>query len=439
MASKHFDVLIIGGGVCGISTARAIGRKYPTLKIGLLEKETQLVRHQSNRNSQVLHAGMYYKPGSYRARLNCEGKRKWHAYCAERGIHVEDTGKLIIGLNENDTPRLEELLYRAHTNGATECEIVDQPTAQKYAGRMFVADPEARMLWSPYTATMDINHANQELEKDLRDLHNVELMLGTGVKDVVNHTENGVDLYVIDDYHGNMNMNCYLKTGRRVSARSVINCAGLYSDKIAKKLGMPWPYLSCLLKGYYMKDSLKNMRDDFPRPLLYPIPPEGTNNVVLGSHTTIGKDYVKVGPGAFPALWRENYTGLSRFSLPEMIQCLYFYSRMAACPNRMTYFDITYRQLANQSKHGLRHSIGQFLQFHDDECKGFEWYKPCMSNFLFESNGQMIHDFLFETHKSSLNVLNYNSPGWTSALATGEMIANEKLQLIMPDSLPNQN
>jgi L-2-hydroxyglutarate oxidase LhgO len=109
MSTKFFDVVVIGGGICGISSARAIAKKYPQMKIGLLEKETALVRHQSNRNSQVLHAGMYYETGSNRAKLCRPGYNLWLDFCKDRNINVWNTGKLICGMTADDTPRLEEL------------------------------------------------------------------------------------------------------------------------------------------------------------------------------------------------------------------------------------------------------------------------------------------------------------------------------------------
>ena len=184
MKTKVFDVVIIGGGIAGISTTRAIASKFPNLKVGLLEKEYKFVQHQSCRNSQVLHAGMYYEPGSNKANLCRPGKALWEDFCKERNINVWDTGKLICGLTKDDTPGQEELLRRGHANGALELEIISQQEAKKYASRLNVADSEAKMLWSPATATMNIIAANEELEKDLRDLDNVTLMMGEGVKNV---------------------------------------------------------------------------------------------------------------------------------------------------------------------------------------------------------------------------------------------------------------
>lgn len=184
MKTKVFDVVVIGGGIAGISTTRALAAKYPNMKIGLLEKEHKFVQHQSCRNSQVLHAGMYYEPGSNKANLCRPGKALWEDFCKERNINYWETGKLICGLTGDDTPRQEELLRRGHANGAPELEILTQEEAKKHAGRLNVADSSAKMLWSPVTGTMDIIKANAELEKDLRDLDNVTLMMGEGVKNV---------------------------------------------------------------------------------------------------------------------------------------------------------------------------------------------------------------------------------------------------------------
>jgi L-2-hydroxyglutarate oxidase len=434
MSTKFFDVVVIGGGICGISSARAIAKKYPQMKIGLLEKETALVRHQSNRNSQVLHAGMYYETGSNRAKLCRPGYNLWIDFCKDRNINVWNTGKLICGMTADDTPRLEELLRRAHTNGAPECEIISQKEAQKYAPRLNVADPNAKMLWSPATSTMNINKANVEMEKDIRDLDNLTLMMGQGVKHVVSNNRSGVDLHTIEGFHENFGLNYHFSAGTRIQAKAVINCAGNYSDKIAAKLGARLEYLNCLLKGYYCRTSLKNMEGDFPIPLLYPIPPEGCNNASLGSHTTIGNDgteYVKIGPGAFPAFWRENYSGMSRANLPEILENIGAMAKMLTTENRKVFLEITLKQLTNQRIPGLARSIEGWFQFKGDEATHFDWYKPCMSNFLFTKDGQFVHDFKFVTHENSVSMLNYNSPGWTCALATGQHVADDLLPPIL--------
>ena len=97
LATKTFDLIIIGGGIAGTCTARAVGKKFPNLKIGLIEKEAKLATHQSNRNSHVIHAGIYYHPGTYRGRLCRRGMDMWYDFCEERNIEVEQTGKLILG------------------------------------------------------------------------------------------------------------------------------------------------------------------------------------------------------------------------------------------------------------------------------------------------------------------------------------------------------
>ena len=140
-------------------------------------------------------------------------------------------------------------------------------------------------------------------------MSNLEIIMGTGLKSVIKNDSNGVELECIKDFHGNFNLNYHFGTPEKIEAKYVVNCAGLYSDKIAQKLGVDMPYKNFLLKGYYVIEKWDKMNKDFPTQMLYPIPPAGLNWVSNDSHTTIGEDYIKIGPVGFPGFWRENYSG----------------------------------------------------------------------------------------------------------------------------------
>ena len=363
---------------------------------------------------------MYY-PGTHRSRLCIPGKRMWEDFCKERGIHIEHTGKLIAGLGSNDNPILDEILSFAKQNGATECEILTQEEARKHAPRLKLEDPEAKLIWSPLTSTMNIKTANIELEKDLRDLDNVTLLLGEGLDSILSHTNEGIELYTntdCDDTVGSKGGDS--SSGQIINARAVINCAGLYSDIVSRKLGLDLDIKNCLLKGYYCRAPLNKMDSDIPKPMVYRVPFPGTEHQFSGSHTTMGNDgeaYIKLGPFGFPALWRENYRGTDRMNMKEVGDTIMgsiglMRSKQGSFFRKLLWDQMT-NLIKNTSLRGVVSSVDYMVPLRANEKAHFSWYKSCVSNYMCDKDGKWINDFMFENTKSSINVLNYNSPGWT--------------------------
>src|SRR5712691_1488589 len=285
------DFLVIGGGVIGLSIARRLRTLHPYSSVTLIEKEASCGLHASGRNSGVLHAGFYYSPDSLKAKFTREGNAQLTSYCEEKRISLNRCGKLVVAKDAADLPALDELLKRGEANGIKLEELSEQD-AKKIEPR---AKTYQRALYSPTTSTVNPNAVLQVMVADA---------IGDGVQ-----IKSGVAFV--------------RKTGRTVRTTEcqyesgyVVNAAGLYADQIARQFGFSERYRILPFKGLYLYS------DEPPGALktnIYPVP--DLRNPFLGVHFTVTNEgKAKIGPTAIPALWREQYGGVSRFSLAEFIE-----------------------------------------------------------------------------------------------------------------------
>jgi L-2-hydroxyglutarate oxidase LhgO len=281
--SETNDVAIIGGGILGLATARALLEAAPRARLTILEKEPRLGAHQTGHNSGVIHSGIYYKPGSYKARLCVEGGRLMGEFCAAHGIRVERCGKVIVATSPAELPRLATLYERGVANGVPGLSVIEP-------ARLRELEPKAsalRAIHSPNTGIVDYGEVADVMGKELVD------------RGAVIHT--GARVTAIARVGGELE----LTTARdAVRARRLVNCAGLYSDQVARLAGARPDLQIVPFRGeYYM---LKPERRSLVRGLIYPVPdPEFP---FLGVHftRTIHGD-VEAGPNAVLAFAREGY------------------------------------------------------------------------------------------------------------------------------------
>ena len=161
--SERFDVAVVGGGIVGLATARALLAAHPSLRLAILEKEARLASHQTGHNSGVIHSGIYYKPGSHKARLCVEGARLMKRFCAEHGIRVDPIGKVIVATSEAELPRLQTLFERGTANGVEGLSLIDRD-------RLREIEPHAaaiRAIHSPATSIVDYGEVAQALAREL--------------------------------------------------------------------------------------------------------------------------------------------------------------------------------------------------------------------------------------------------------------------------------
>ena len=281
--TDSFDVTIVGGGIVGLATALRIQQRRPGLRIAILEKEPEVATHQSGHNSGVLHAGLYYEPGSLKARLCREGKAEMEAFAETHGIPIDHCGKLVVAVDESELGRLDALRERAVANAVPGLEDVDRE-------RIGELEPHAagiRGLWSPRTGVIDFRRVALAIADDLR---------GAGVDIRTGHAVSAIDVrsseVVISTAQG------------EVTSRIVVSCAGLQADRVAALTGEKTGPTIVPFRGDYY--TLSARAAGLVRGLIYPVP--DPRFPFLGVHFTKRTDgSVIAGPNAVLAFAREGY------------------------------------------------------------------------------------------------------------------------------------
>ncbi len=282
-AATRVDLLVIGGGIIGLATARELANRYPARSISLVEKERELASHQSSHNSGVIHAGLYYPPGSLKARLCREGKAAVERYATERGIPFDICGKLVIAIGRDEMDRFDALRLRAEANGIPGLEILGPSGIRDH-------EPHAighAALWSPTTGIIDYGAVAESFGSDLATA-GVGISLGERVESM---SIGAQQVHVTTDR-------------REIAATHVVVCAGLHADRVAEGTDPDAVDRIIPFRGDYY--TLTEDARPLVRGLIYPVPdPEFP---FLGVHLsrTIAGDVV-AGPNAVLALAREGY------------------------------------------------------------------------------------------------------------------------------------
>ncbi|HHT9151766.1 MAG TPA: L-2-hydroxyglutarate oxidase, partial [Candidatus Wujingus californicus] len=287
------DIVIVGAGIIGLSIARELNNRHADLNITVIEKETTLGCHASGRNSGVLHAGFYYTPDSLKAKFTKEGNKLLTDYCLKHNLPINRCGKIVVAKNVQEIEGIFELKRRGDKNGV-ELEIVDED-------KLMELEPNARTcgkaLYSPTTSVVNpmkiIEHIAESLKGKVNILLNQKVI------------KQG-DTFTI------------ITNNSKINFKHLINSAGLYADKIAHQFGIGLKYTLIPFKGLYMEYKDSNLIQKH----IYPVP--NLANPFLGVHFTMTVDgKVKIGPTAIPALWRENYQGLSNFNFSEFLETIF--------------------------------------------------------------------------------------------------------------------
>ncbi len=283
----RYDVAVVGAGIVGLAVAREVSRRRPDLRIVVIEKEPQVARHQTGHNSGVIHSGIYYAPGSLKARLCVEGSRLLYEYCDAHGVAYERCGKLIVALHERELPGLDELEARGRANGVTGLRRVT-------ADEIRQIEPEARgiaALHSADTGIVDYRAVARALERELRSA-GVDFALGhevTAVSRIGDQT-------VIETDRGPLR-----------ASRAVV-CAGLWSDRLAVSAGAPADPRILPFRGAYLHVAAGQA--PVVRGMIYPVSDPALP--FLGVHVTKHLDgSVSLGPSAMLVASREGYAPLS--------------------------------------------------------------------------------------------------------------------------------
>ncbi len=402
---ETFDVVVIGAGIVGLATARALLVKRPKLRLAVIEKEPLPGIHQTGHNSGVLHSGIYYKPGSLKARLCIEGKQKLERYATEREIPFVACGKLIVALDATELPRLEELHRRAVANGVEGLRVLGGDELREI-------EPHAvgsRALHAPRTGIIDYGAVTRAYADDIE---------GTGGRILTGRAVRGFELsdrqVRIDTDNGALH------------ARAVIGCAGLQADRVAQLAGARPPVRIVPFRGDYY--TLGQETEGLVRGLIYPVPDPAFP--FLGVHFTKRLNgSVVAGPNAVLALARERY-------------------RRAGLDLRDAASALAY---AGSWRFVLRHLRTGAGELHRDLSKrafvrDMQRYVPGVraDDVTFgptgiraqalAPDGNLVDDFLIVGTERMMHVLNAPSPAATASLAIGDELAERALRDVITSS-----
>ncbi|WP_300361961.1 L-2-hydroxyglutarate oxidase [Hydrogenimonas sp.] len=390
------DFLVIGAGIIGLSVAKALQEKYPGKSISIIEKEKDVAMHASGRNSGVLHAGFYYTADSLKARFTREGNARLKTFCREHGLKINACGKVVVARNDAEVETLHELEKRGKTNGV-DVRIIDERELE-------TIDPNVRThrfaLHSPTTATVN----PKEVVRRLRDVV----------------MERGANLYLNTKYLYRVGLN-RIKTDRSTfEAETIINCAGLYADKIAKQFGFGEEYTIIPFKGIYLRYG----GEDHPIVTnIYPVP--NLKNPFLGVHYTVTVDgKIKIGPTAIPAFWRENYEGFKNFDIDDLVEILWYEARLFVT-NRFNFRSLAFEEFRKYSKAHLA-SLARDMVKSIDEKKFDRWSTPGIRAQLLDTRTlELVQDFVVEGDETSVHILNAVSPAFTCSLSFAEWVVEK--------------
>jgi (S)-2-hydroxyglutarate dehydrogenase len=394
---RTYDVVVIGAGIVGLAVSRELLSRYPRLRLAVLDKEPSVGQHQTGHNSGVLHSGIYYAPGSLKARLCVQGQRELYAYCEQKGIPTDRCGKVIVAVTESELPRLDNLLQRGLANGVQGLEMIGPE-------RLRELEPHCvgiKALYSPNTGIVDYSRVNRAYAEDIQAAGG-EVLPGYGVTGiserpgrVVLHTPAG-----------------------EVEAQHVVACAGLHADRVARLTGAPRDPRIVPFRGDYWV--LRPDRRDLARNLIYPVPDPAFP--FLGVHFTRRLDdgSVWLGPNAVLAFSREGYRRLDL--------------RPRDLAEAVAYRG--FQKLAAKFwQTGMQEMVRDFSK--EAFLKSLQVYVPelTMADLLpgpsgvraqaLGPDGALVDDFVFNTQGNRVvHVRNAPSPGATSSLAIGRQIAD---------------
>jgi L-2-hydroxyglutarate oxidase len=387
-----FDLAVIGGGIVGLSTAMQMTERFPGISVAVLEKEPALARHQTGRNSGVIHAGVYYQPGSLKAQFCREGVEATTRFCREQGIAYEQCGKLLVATEPAELPRMEALYERARTNGL-DVERLDKAEVAR-------REPRIRGLAGLFVKTTGI----VDYAQVARAMANVVADRGGAIltsSEVahVEETPSGVTLDVGKD---------------RIQARHVIAAAGLQADRMARLCGVDVDFRIVPFRGEYYR--LGSDKDHIVNHLIYPIPdPELP---FLGVHLTrmIG-GYVTVGPNAVLAFAREGY-GFGTVSLRDLREMVTFsgFRRVIQANLRSGALEMANSLLKSRYLALCRRYCPEL------ELSDLAPYRSGVRAQAVLADGTMVHDFLIGETERTIHVLNAPSPAATSSIPIGRHI-----------------
>ena len=395
---KKCDVLIIGAGVVGLSTGIALLQSRPNLKVVIAEKELEIAKHASGRNSGVIHAGFYYSPDSLKAKFCRDGNFELRKLAKKYGIPVKDVGKVVITRNEDEDSRLNTLFDRGIANGV-ELEIHPEEKLKDFEP---LAVTHNRFMWSPNTGISDSIAIVKAMRDEFYSLGGV-IEFDSKVKIVESNGE------IVD-------------ANNEFFFKHVVNAAGAQADRISRAVGVGSEYAMLPFMGVYRATSEKNLP---LKRLVYPVP--HPINPFLGVHFTLTIDgKVKIGPTAIPIAGREQYSFTEGWSGSDIAQALKGMKSLVTGDShdfgailKSEWPKIIQRLLVKESTELVPSAIGVR-----------DWHrKPpgIRAQLVHLPTGKLEQDFIVTSQANATHILNAVSPGWTSSIPFGRHVAEKSV------------
>jgi L-2-hydroxyglutarate oxidase len=398
MASQY-DLAIIGGGILGLATALKITAAHPQVRLLILEKEAQLARHQTGNNSGVIHSGLYYRPGSLKARSCVTGRKALIAFCDKNSVPYEICGKVVVATSEEELPRLDELHRRGIANGLQGLEIIGHE-------RLKELEPHAvgiKGLYVPETGIIDYKKVADAYAEHIRNA--------------------GGDIRLSQKVVGILDLAAEIvlqTSGGDYRTKYLINCCGLQSDLVAKMMaarsaGDQEEHRIIPFRGEYYK--IAPPRQFLVRNLIYPVP--DPNFPFLGVHfTRMAKGGVEAGPNAVLALAREGYRH-TNVNVKDLWQTVSFGGFWAMTGKYWrTGFGELYRSLSKTAFVRALQKLLPEIREGDLVAGGAGVRAQAVS-----ASGALVDDFVIKQSPRAIHILNAPSPGATASLAIGQSIA----------------
>lgn len=389
------DIAVIGGGIIGLSTAYALLSRLPNCTIVVLEKESEPAAHQTGRNSGVLHSGIYYTPGSLKAR-NCRvGKQVMERFCEEHGVPFERTGKVIVATRQEELPRLERILERGRLNGVS-CRMIEKD-------ELDTLEPHTagiRALHVPETGIVDFKAVCMQLVSCVSAAGGT-VTLGAEVRDIQAGDKQVLTRTTAGDFE----------------SRYLINCGGLYSDRLAEMGGLDPEMQIIPFRGEYY--ALRPEAHDLCRSLIYPVPDPAFP--FLGVHfTRMLRGGVECGPNAVLAFAREGY-GRTEVNLSEFREILRFPGfRKLAVQYWKTGLGEMWRSFSKRAFVRALQRLVPAIRSED-----LTPAPPGIRAQALLPDGSLVDDFLIRETERIINVCNAPSPAATAGLQIGRLIADK--------------
>ena len=390
-----FDYVVLGGGIVGVSTALSLITKHPDKRILLVEKERSFAQHQTGHNSGVIHAGVYYEPGSLKAKFCREGLKETIKFCSLHKIPYQQCGKLLVATNDVELKRMKELYERCKSNDI-EVEILNEKTLNEI-------EPNISGIGALLVKSTGIVNYKLITEKMSEQFESLGGMFLLNTK-IINLKEDEDKIQIIT-------------SNEIFSARYLVCCAGLMADRIAKLLKIKINFQIVPFRGEYFK--LPEKHNNLVKHLIYPIP--DPTLPFLGVHLTKMIDgSITVGPNAVLGFKREGYSQFN-FSLKDTLQLLSFKGFHKVL---MRNFKSGLYEMKNSIfKRGYLKEVQKYSPL--VKLSDLQPYPAGIRAQAVLDDGTLVHDFLFAESRRSIHVCNAPSPAATSAIPIGRYITDK--------------